>query len=55
MRISNLIFFGIFLILLAIVKKILNDRNEQIEMKSQPGKGSVFSFTWTKKYGNEGY
>jgi signal transduction histidine kinase len=33
---------------LAIVKKVLDDRNEQINVTSQPGKGSVFSFTWTK-------
>lgn len=34
---------------LAIVKKILDDRNEQIHLVSEPGKGSVFSFTWTKR------
>ena len=33
---------------LAIVKKILDDRNQIIEVKSEPGKGSVFSFTWPK-------
>jgi signal transduction histidine kinase len=33
---------------LAIVKKILNARKEKIELTSQVGKGSVFSFTWTK-------
>jgi signal transduction histidine kinase len=33
---------------LAIVKKILDDRKEKITLKSEPGKGSVFSFTWPK-------
>jgi signal transduction histidine kinase len=33
---------------LAIVKKILDDRKEQIELRSEPGKGSIFSFTWSK-------
>ncbi|WP_051084315.1 ATP-binding protein [Segetibacter koreensis] len=33
---------------LAIVKKILDDRKEQIKILSEPGKGSVFSFTWSK-------
>jgi signal transduction histidine kinase len=33
---------------LAIVKKILDARKEQIMIKSEPGKGSVFSFTWSK-------
>lgn len=33
---------------LAIVKKILDTRGEQIRLVSEPGKGSVFSFTWTK-------
>lgn len=33
---------------LAIVKKILDDRQEQIRIESEPGKGSVFSFTWPK-------
>lgn len=33
---------------LAIVKKILDSRNEQIKLSSEPGKGSVFSFTWKK-------
>lgn len=34
---------------LAIVKKILDSRKETIGLKSELGKGSVFSFTWTKK------
>ncbi|RYF97167.1 MAG: HAMP domain-containing protein [Chitinophagaceae bacterium] len=34
---------------LAIVKKILDERKERISIKSEPGKGSVFSFTWSKK------
>jgi signal transduction histidine kinase len=34
---------------LAIVKKILDDRNETIDITSEPGKGSVFSFTWAKQ------
>lgn len=33
---------------LAIVKKILDDRNQNIALNSEPGKGSVFSFTWPK-------
>jgi signal transduction histidine kinase len=31
---------------LAIVKKILDDRKQEIEIHSEPGKGSKFSFTW---------
>jgi len=33
---------------LAIVKKILDARKETINVSSELGKGSVFSFTWTK-------
>lgn len=33
---------------LAIVKKILDTRKEKIELTSQVGKGSIFSFTWSK-------
>src|SRR5688572_11637487 len=33
---------------LAIVKKILTDRKLNIEVMSEPGKGSTFSFTWPK-------
>jgi len=33
---------------LAIVKKILTDRKLQIEVISEPGIGSTFSFTWPK-------
>jgi signal transduction histidine kinase len=33
---------------LAIVKKILDDRNQQITVVSEPGNGSTFSFTWPK-------
>lgn len=33
---------------LAIVKKILDSRNESIHIESAPGKGSTFSFTWKK-------
>lgn len=33
---------------LAIVKKILDDRSLSIRVSSEPGKGSVFSFTWPK-------
>jgi signal transduction histidine kinase len=33
---------------LAIVKKILDARKETIHVESEVGKGSVFSFTWTK-------
>jgi signal transduction histidine kinase len=34
---------------LSIVKKILDDRNLEIKLKSEPDKGSIFSFTWPKK------
>jgi signal transduction histidine kinase len=33
---------------LAIVKKILDDRKQSIQVASETGKGSVFSFTWPK-------
>jgi signal transduction histidine kinase len=33
---------------LAIVKKILDARDEQITVESEPGKGTLFSFTWSK-------
>lgn len=33
---------------LAIVKKILDAKSESITITSEPGKGSVFSFTWSK-------
>lgn len=33
---------------LAIVKKILDANNETIDIKSEPGKGSIFCFTWSK-------
>lgn len=33
---------------LAIVKKILDDRKEQITVASAPGEGASFTFTWTK-------
>ena len=33
---------------LAIVKKILDERDESINLESTPGKGSTFSFTWSK-------
>ena len=33
---------------LAIVKKILDSRNETIHLESTPGEGSIFSFTWKK-------
>jgi signal transduction histidine kinase len=33
---------------LAIVKKIVTGKNQQINLYSEPGKGSVFSFTWPK-------
>jgi signal transduction histidine kinase len=33
---------------LAITKKILNDRNLEIKVISEPGKGSTFMFTWPK-------
>lgn len=38
---------------LAIVKKILNARKEHIHIHSDPGRGSIFSFTWSKQYPNE--
>jgi light-regulated signal transduction histidine kinase (bacteriophytochrome) len=31
---------------LAIVRKVLTDRKQEIEVESEPGKGSKFSFTW---------
>ncbi|RYY39670.1 MAG: HAMP domain-containing protein [Chitinophagaceae bacterium] len=34
---------------LAIVKKILDARHEKIELSSEPGLGSTFSFTWKKQ------
>lgn len=34
---------------LAIVKKIVTSKNQQINLVSEPGKGSVFSFTWPKQ------
>lgn len=34
---------------LAIVKKILEKRNETIQLVSKPGEGAKFSFTWSKK------
>jgi signal transduction histidine kinase len=34
---------------LAIVKKILDSRNETISIHSVPGEGAVFSFTWKKQ------
>lgn len=34
---------------LAIVKKILDDRNQEIRISSEPGKGSLFEFTWPKE------
>lgn len=34
---------------LAIVKKILDDRNQQITLSSETGVGSTFAFTWPKK------
>jgi signal transduction histidine kinase len=34
---------------LAIVKKIINDHQGRIEVESEPGKGTVFSFTLPKK------
>ncbi len=40
---------------LAIVKKIVNTKNQQIKLISQPGKGSIFSFTWPKNKGDEPY
>jgi signal transduction histidine kinase len=33
---------------LAIVKKILDDRKQNIQLRSEPGKGSAFTFTWPK-------
>lgn len=33
---------------LAIVKKILDDRKQTIDIISEPGKGSTFKFTWPK-------
>lgn len=33
---------------LAIVKKILDDRKQEIKVTSEPGKGCIFSFTWPK-------
>jgi signal transduction histidine kinase len=33
---------------LAIVKKILDAKKEEINVSSEPGKGSIFSFTWSK-------
>ena len=33
---------------LAIVQKILDNRKEEINLISQPGKGAIFSFTWKK-------
>lgn len=33
---------------LAIIKKMLDARNQKINIYSEPGKGSVFSFTWQK-------
>jgi signal transduction histidine kinase len=30
------------------VKKILDANDEQINIQSEPGEGSVFSFTWAK-------
>jgi signal transduction histidine kinase len=33
---------------LAIVKKILDDRNQEIHITSDTGKGAIFSFTWPK-------
>lgn len=33
---------------LAIVKKILDDRNQKIHVISDAGKGAIFSFTWPK-------
>ncbi len=34
---------------LAIVKKILDKRNEMINLRSTQGEGAIFSFTWNKK------
>jgi light-regulated signal transduction histidine kinase (bacteriophytochrome) len=33
---------------LAIVKKILDDRNQEIRITSDTGNGAIFSFTWPK-------
>jgi light-regulated signal transduction histidine kinase (bacteriophytochrome) len=33
---------------LAIIKKILDDRNLNIRVFSEPGRGAIFSFTWPK-------
>lgn len=33
---------------LAIVKKILDDRKQKITVKSEPGRGTIFTFTWPK-------
>jgi light-regulated signal transduction histidine kinase (bacteriophytochrome) len=33
---------------LAIVKKILDDRKQTIRIDSEPGRGSIFIFTWPK-------
>lgn len=33
---------------LAIIKKILDGRKERINLESAPGKGAIFSFTWSK-------
>jgi light-regulated signal transduction histidine kinase (bacteriophytochrome) len=33
---------------LAIVKKIIEDKNQTISVLSEQGKGSTFSFTWPK-------
>jgi len=33
---------------LAIVNKILDDRNQKIDIISDVGKGTIFSFTWPK-------
>jgi len=33
---------------LAIVKKVLDSRGEEIKLESETGKGSIFSFTWKK-------
>jgi light-regulated signal transduction histidine kinase (bacteriophytochrome) len=34
---------------LAIVKKILDDRGRSIHVRSKPGEGSIFYFTWPKQ------
>ncbi|MEI6947365.1 ATP-binding protein [Paraflavisolibacter sp. H34] len=34
---------------LAIVKKILDERKETIRLESEPGRGSIFSFTWSNE------